>query len=138
MCQHHDPNPEHMRRAVQLSAERMRANLGGPFGAVIVRDGKVIAEGFNQVTTSNDPTAHAEVMAIRNACEALGHIRLKAARSIRAANPAPCALHRSIGPGLMLCILPIRGRMLRQSVLMTSFCIWKYPNHCLNEKYRQK
>jgi guanine deaminase len=46
----------------------MRANTGGPFGAVIVRDGAIVAEGWNEVTSTNDPTAHAEVVAIRRAC----------------------------------------------------------------------
>ena len=92
MCEHHKANPEHMRRAVQLSAERMRANLGGPFGAVIVKDGKVIAEGFNQVTTKNDPTAHAEVMAIRNACEKLGTFSLEGCEIYSSCEPCPMCL----------------------------------------------
>ena len=50
-----------MRRAIALSHEMMAANKGGPFGAVVVKDGRIIAEGFNQVTSANDPTAHAEV-----------------------------------------------------------------------------
>ena len=58
-----------MRRAVEISRVQMDANEGGPFGAVIVRDGKIIAEGHNMVTSANDPTAHAEVVAIRNACK---------------------------------------------------------------------
>ena len=56
-----------MRRAIALSHEMMEQNKGGPFGAVVVKDGTIIAEGFNQVTSANDPTAHAEVTAIREA-----------------------------------------------------------------------
>ena len=58
-----------MRRAIQLSEEKMMENSGGPFGAVIVKDNKIIAEGYNQVTSVNDPTAHAEIVAIRKACD---------------------------------------------------------------------
>jgi tRNA(Arg) A34 adenosine deaminase TadA len=65
-----------MRRAIELSIAKMEAGCGGPFGAVVVKDGKIIAEGFNQVTSSNDPTAHAEVVAIREACRQLGSFQL--------------------------------------------------------------
>ena len=58
-----------MARAIQLSIEGVRSGQGGPFGSVIVKDGKIIAEAANQVTANNDPTAHAEVLAIRKACE---------------------------------------------------------------------
>ena len=66
-----------MARAIQLSIEGVQSGRGGPFGAVIVREGKIIAEGSNQVTSTNDPTAHAEVLAIRRACEKLGVFELK-------------------------------------------------------------
>ena len=55
-------------RAIELSRKGMQDLQGGPFGCVIVRDGEIVGEGSNEVTTSNDPTAHAEVVAIRNAC----------------------------------------------------------------------
>ena len=70
----------------------MRANLGGPFGAVIVRDGKVIAEGWNEVTSSNDPTAHGEVVAIRRACEAVGSFSLTGATIYSSCEPCPMCL----------------------------------------------
>ena len=89
MCQHH---AQHMRRAVSLSAEKMRAGMGGPFGAVIVRNGEVIAEGFNQVTSSNDPTAHAEVVAIRRACEKLGTFSLEGCEIYSSCEPCPMCL----------------------------------------------
>ncbi len=57
----------HIRRAIELSLEMIRSGRGGPFGAVIVEDGKIIAEGFNQVTSTNDPTAHAEIVAVLRA-----------------------------------------------------------------------
>lgn len=89
----HPGTPEaFMARAVTLSAERMRAGLGGPFGAVIVRDGTIIAEGFNQVTTANDPTAHAEVTAIRAACEALGTFSLAGCDIYSSCEPCPMCL----------------------------------------------
>ena len=92
MCQCGDTSKTHMRRAVELSAERMRANLGGPFGAVIVKDGKVIAEGFNQVTSTNDPTAHAEVVAIRTACKALDTFSLEGCEIYTSCEPCPMCL----------------------------------------------
>jgi tRNA(Arg) A34 adenosine deaminase TadA len=61
-------NPAFLREAIRLSADKMRDNEGGPFGAVVVRDGQIVGRGWNRVTSTNDPTAHAEVMAIRDAC----------------------------------------------------------------------
>jgi guanine deaminase len=81
-----------MRHAVRLSAERMREGAGGPFGAVIVKDGKVIAEGWNRVTSTNDPTAHAEVSAIRDACQALGTFSLKGCDIYTSCEPCPMCL----------------------------------------------
>ena len=66
---------EFMRRAIALALENVRSG-GGPFGAVVVKDGRIIAEGANRVTSTNDPTAHAEVVAIRGACRALGDFQL--------------------------------------------------------------
>lgn len=79
-------------RAVELSRERMRANKGGPFGAVIVKDGRIIAEGWNEVTSSNDPTAHAEVVAIRRACVALSTFDLDGATIYSSCEPCPMCL----------------------------------------------
>ena len=61
-----------MQKAIELSIDNVKQNKGGPFGAVVVKDGKIIATGANCVTSDNDPTAHAEVTAIRNACKTLG------------------------------------------------------------------
>jgi guanine deaminase len=86
-------NPESpMRRAIALSRERMRAGDGGPFGAVIVRHGEVIAEGWNQVVSANDPTAHAEVMAIRRACASLGSFELSDCAIYTSCEPCPMCL----------------------------------------------
>jgi guanine deaminase len=87
-----DPKTLFMRHAVKLSAERMREGAGGPFGAVIVKDGKVIAEGWNCVTSTNDPTAHAEVTAIRDACKALGTFSLAGCEIYTSCEPCPMCL----------------------------------------------
>ncbi len=85
-------NPNFMRRAIAISREKMEANIGGPFGAVIVRDGIIIAEGFNKVTSTNDPTAHAEVVAIREACQNVGDFSLKGAEIYTSCEPCPLCL----------------------------------------------
>jgi guanine deaminase len=82
----------YMRRAVALALENVQANRGGPFGAVIVRNGEIIAEGTNQVTTTNDPTAHAEVMAIREACAKLGTFELADCEIYASCEPCPMCL----------------------------------------------
>jgi tRNA(Arg) A34 adenosine deaminase TadA len=81
-----------MRHAVRLSAERMREGAGGPFGAIIVKDGKIVAEGWNCVTSSNDPTAHAEVTAIRAGCAALGTFSLQGCDIYTSCEPCPMCL----------------------------------------------
>ncbi|MBC7370217.1 MAG: nucleoside deaminase [Bdellovibrionaceae bacterium] len=81
-----------MKRAIQLSAENMRAGAGGPFGAVIVKNGQIVGEGFNQVTSTNDPTAHAEVVAIRNACRGLNSFDLSGAEIYASCEPCPMCL----------------------------------------------
>ncbi len=81
-----------MRRAIGLSLEMMRSGKGGPFGAVIARDGKVVADGFNQVTSTNDPTAHAEVVAIRRACQALETFDLSGCEIYTSCEPCPMCL----------------------------------------------
>ncbi|MBN2848951.1 MAG: nucleoside deaminase [Coriobacteriia bacterium] len=83
---------EHMRRAIALSREKMREDEGGPFGAVIVRDGRIIAEGWNRVTGHNDPTAHAEIVAIREACRVLGTYSLEGCVIYSSCEPCPMCL----------------------------------------------
>ena len=81
-----------MRHAVRLSAQRMREGAGGPFGAIVVKDGRIIAEGWNRVTSENDPTAHAEVTAIRRACEALQSFSLRGCDIYTSCEPCPMCL----------------------------------------------
>jgi len=90
----------HLRHAIALAKEHMLAGDGGPFGAVIVREGKVIAEGWNRVTSTNDPTAHAEVTAIRRACEAEGSFQLPGAVLYTSCEPCPMCLGAIYWAGL--------------------------------------
>ncbi|MGF1528189.1 MAG: nucleoside deaminase [Candidatus Competibacterales bacterium] len=84
-----EPKLHAMRRAVQLSLENVQQRRGGPFGAVVVKDGVIVAEGYNRVTATLDPTAHAEVVAIRNACRALGTFRLSDCQLYTSCEPCP-------------------------------------------------
>jgi guanine deaminase len=83
---------EFMQEAINLSIENVKSGKGGPFGAVIVKDGKIIARGANGVTSTNDPTAHAEVVAIRNACAALGTFQLDGCEIYTSCEPCPMCL----------------------------------------------
>jgi len=85
-------NPEFMRQAIELATENVISGRGGPFGAVIVRDGEVIATGANLVTETYDPTAHAEVVAIRNACKALNSFSLEGCEIYTSCEPCPMCL----------------------------------------------
>lgn len=84
-------NEKYMRKAIELSIRNID-NGGGPFGALIVKDGKVIAEGANSVTLNHDPTAHAEVMAIREAAKALGTFDLSGCEIYTSCEPCPMCL----------------------------------------------
>jgi tRNA(Arg) A34 adenosine deaminase TadA len=81
-----------MHLTITLSAQKMEEGHGGPFGAVIVKDGEVIAEGFNRVTSTNDPTAHAEIVAIREACRRLDSFRLEGCEIYSSCEPCPMCL----------------------------------------------
>lgn len=81
-----------MGRAVELAVENARAGRGGPFGAVVVRDGEIVAEGTNLVTSTNDPTAHGEVVAIREACRRLGTFDLTGCEIYASCEPCPMCL----------------------------------------------
>lgn len=81
-----------MREAIRLSVEMMRQGKGGPFGALIVRDGQVIGRGWNQVTPTNDPTAHAEIVAIREACRTTGSFLLPGCELYSSCEPCPMCL----------------------------------------------
>lgn len=81
-----------MRAAIRISRDKMRANCGGPFGAVVVRNGKIVGRGWNQVTSTNDPTAHAEVSAIRDACRRLKTFSLADCELYTSCEPCPMCL----------------------------------------------
>lgn len=83
---------EFMDRAINLSREHMNLGHGGPFGAVIVKEGTIIAEGWNRVASTNDPTAHAEVDAIRKACQVLNSFELKGCEMFSSCEPCPMCL----------------------------------------------
>ncbi len=83
--------PRLMRRALSLACDSVFSG-GGPFGAVVVRDGQVVAEGVNRVTVWNDPTAHAEIVAIRAACSVLGRFDLRGCELYSSCEPCPMCL----------------------------------------------
>jgi len=81
-----------MQEAIRQATENVRAGRGGPFGAVVVKDGRIIATGANTVTPTNDPTAHAEINAIREACRALGTFQLTGCQIYTSCEPCPMCL----------------------------------------------
>lgn len=81
-----------MRRAIEIAMENVRSGRGGPFGCVVVKNGKIIAEGTNSVTRTNDPTAHAEIVAIRGACFALRAFQLEDCELYATCEPCPMCL----------------------------------------------
>ena len=89
------PNLEFLRQAIALATRNVTSGNGGPFAALIVHDGQVIAEGVNMVTATNDPTAHGEVTAIRNACRALNTFSLAGCELYTSCEPCPMCLAAS-------------------------------------------
>jgi guanine deaminase len=85
-------NGKFMREAIRLSIQTMRRGKGGPFGAVVVQHGKVVGRGSNQVTSTNDPTAHAEILAIREACQRLKTFQLDGCDLYTSCEPCPMCL----------------------------------------------
>ncbi len=83
---------ELMREAIRLSREGFRGGSGGPFGAVIAREGRIVGRGFNRVLASNDPTAHAEIVAIREATRLLGRFHLEDCELYTSCEPCPMCL----------------------------------------------
>jgi guanine deaminase len=83
---------EFMRRAIALARENVRSGNGGPFGALIVKNGRIIAKGANRVTAAKDPTAHAEIVAIREACRALRDFQLAGCELYTTCEPCPMCL----------------------------------------------
>ena len=84
-------NIDFMKRAIELSIQNIKNN-GGPFGCIIVKENKIIAEGINRVTFNNDPTAHAEIIAIRNACKKLNTFNLEKCELYTSCEPCPMCL----------------------------------------------
>jgi tRNA(Arg) A34 adenosine deaminase TadA len=87
-----DKDRQFMSQAIELAKQGMAANAGGPFGAVVVKDGEIVGRGNNRVTSTNDPTAHAEVIAIREACNALGSFQLDGCSIYTSCEPCPMCL----------------------------------------------
>ena len=83
---------EYMKIAKELADDNLKTNVGGPFGACIVKDGKIIGKGSNHVLSNNDPTAHAEVMAIRDACKNIGSYDLSGCEVYTSCYPCPMCL----------------------------------------------
>jgi len=92
MTEKNTPDYRFMLEAVRLSEEAVQQGTGGPFGAVVIQNGVIIASGSNCVTTTNDPTAHAEVMAIRAACKVLGTFQLTGCDLYTSCEPCPMCL----------------------------------------------
>ncbi|MBQ6110572.1 MAG: nucleoside deaminase [Alphaproteobacteria bacterium] len=83
---------EYMKTAIELSEDNLKTNAGGPFGAVVVKDGKIIGRGSNHVLKNNDPTAHAEIMAIRDACKNIKSYDLSGCELYTSCYPCPMCL----------------------------------------------
>lgn len=87
-----DQDRQFMTRAIELAKMGVEADAGGPFGCVVVKNGAIVGEGNNRVTSTNDPTAHAEVIAIREACKALGAFQLDGCTVYTSCEPCPMCL----------------------------------------------
>ena len=87
-----DERKQFMREAIRLSLENVQSGRGGPFAAIIVKEGKIIARGTNCVTSTNDPTEHAEIAAIRQACKSLGTFQLDGCEIYSSCEPCPMCL----------------------------------------------
>ncbi len=83
---------EFMLEAIRLAGSNLTSKKGGPFGAVVVKDGKIIGKGANEVTSTNDPTAHAEIVAIRDACKNLDSFQLDGCEIYASCEPCPMCL----------------------------------------------
>lgn len=92
MTQHKKDIERFMREAIRLAKKGMDAGEGGPFGAIVVKDGKIVGTGNNKVTSTNDPTAHAEIVAIRDACRNLGTFQLEGCEIYTSCEPCPMCL----------------------------------------------
>jgi tRNA(Arg) A34 adenosine deaminase TadA len=105
---------EFLERAIHLARQGMLSGSGGPFGCVITKGEEIVGEGFNQVTSSNDPTAHAEVVAIRQACSKLGTYQLKDCVIYTSCEPCPMCPVLFTGPVHCGWSMPIRVKKQRR------------------------
>ena len=103
-----------LERAIEISRQGMKSGQGGPFGCVIVLGDEIIGEGCNQVTSSNDPTAHAEVVAIRQACNKLGTYQLTDCDIYTSCEPCPMCLGAIYWAALNGLYMPIQGKKQQQ------------------------
>ncbi len=87
-----DDHYHFMREAIGLAAQNLQLLEGGPFGALVVKDGKIVGRGYNKVASSNDPTAHAEIVAIRDACKNMGTFQLDGCVIYSSCEPCPMCL----------------------------------------------
>ena len=87
-----EANKKFMQEAIRLAIDSVNSGQGGPFGAVVVKDGEIIGRGSNKVTSTNDPTAHAEVVAIRDACKNLNDFQLEGCEIYTSCEPCPMCL----------------------------------------------
>jgi tRNA(Arg) A34 adenosine deaminase TadA len=117
------PDPIFMRRAIDLACGNVKAAAGGPFAAVIVKDGIVVAEAANSVTTTNDPTAHGEINAIRKACAVLGTFSLEGCEIYSSCEPCPS--QQFTGRGSTELFLEVIAKPPHARVSMIPFCIRK-------------
>jgi tRNA(Arg) A34 adenosine deaminase TadA len=92
MNKQYERDKKYLERAIELSKQGMAGGKGGPFGCVVVRGDEIVGEGINRVTSTNDPTAHAEVVAIRNACEKMGSFQLTDCEVYTSCEPCPMCL----------------------------------------------
>ena len=122
-------------RAVELSKQGMESGQGGPFGCVVVKNGQIIGEGNNKVTSSNDPTAHAEVVAIREACKKLGATSWMAVISIQVASLVPCALALFTGQDPGESSMPTPARKRQPSSLMMILFMERSMPRCATGKF---
>ncbi len=88
----HNEHEKFMDEAIRLAASNLQNGHGGPFGCIVVKEGQIIASAFNEVLSTNDPTAHAEILAIRRACEALGSHQLEGCEIYTSCEPCPMCL----------------------------------------------
>ncbi|WP_353959701.1 nucleoside deaminase [Echinicola jeungdonensis] len=100
-----------MEMAISLAKEGMSSGKGGPFGCIVVKEGVVIGKGNNSVLSTNDPTAHAEIMAIRDACKSLGHFQLEDCEVYSSCEPCPMCLGAIYWARPKRVFLPIPERM---------------------------